>query len=892
MKKFLTVLLALSVVFTYSFSAVGTAFADVADKDQEANIVAAEKTALVEAEANLNKALSELSGVAQEGYVIEAAAWEQVKAEIWAAVKGKIEAATDAQLENYTATTTDGADYTGDALVKAVYYNGDDCKIGVADLKKLAVDDFGVKAALAQFNIDYAEELAKFDNVDMSLYSTTVVEPTSDKTYAELAQQYIQEAKEEIASYLEDEAKVNEATSVAAIASILGGVQARVTAGAANDARFPYLVMTKVGTTDIDSGLYKLNPNATLYTTLKIKTNTELENEGIISNANAAAVKAKVQQMYANYLTGVANPDLTLAKNYVTVYSWLADAGVITNPATIDTAIKDLTNTAAINKAVEDVETLNAFAKKYLAETDADGAAVRDEATINEIVKEATTDLYALAAKVKTTADTTYDTLNDALAAIATAIIDNDAYKLDFEKKAQKAALESAREEALVDYYPLEQKAVNAAFDAAIAKVDVSKTVTAAKNAAVVDLSKIKDKDAVNALFADIDGNAATGATLYAPAHAQYEKAVAYLAYKNKNLNVRDAAYIDGSGLADAMVEFYGENGARTKAEIEALADKIESIVDALPTIGGLAAAKAAAETAINAIPATVTAADKGTVEAAWEAAEAYAAMMNATNYSDLVVDISNKAKLTSAISDLHSAMALDLAKKATAVDKTDKAALKAVQAEIDAFNALCEAGELFAGKKIYNDTAVQDALDAIRNKELKAVQDAIFALPINITEADQAAIENTRALYDAYVDEYTSYDPRYDAVAAIGYDRLRALTVAETRLANILADKKIKAVEALKITAGSSAVKGAITVKWSVKGDAEAADGYQIYRSVKKNSGFGTTPIFTTTKLTYKNTKSLKKGTRYYYKVRAYAEIDGVKYYSDWSNKAYRIAK
>ena len=117
--------------------------------------------------------------------------------------------------------------------MKAVYYDETDgsiCNISVAGLKSLAVDSFGVKAALAQFNIDYAEELAKFDNVDMSLYSTTVVEPTSDKTYAELAQQYIQEAKEEIAAYLEDEAKVNEATTVGEIASILGGVQARVTA--------------------------------------------------------------------------------------------------------------------------------------------------------------------------------------------------------------------------------------------------------------------------------------------------------------------------------------------------------------------------------------------------------------------------------------------------------------------------------------------------------------------------------------------------------------------------------------------------------------------------------------------------------------------------------------
>ena len=51
----------------------------------------------------------------------------------------------------------------------------------------------------------------------------------------------------------------------------------------------------------------------------------------------------------------------------------------------------------------------------------------------------------------------------------------------------------------------------------------------------------------------------------------------------------------------------------------------------------------------------------------------------------------------------------------------------------------------------------------------------------------------------------------------------------------------------------------------------------------------------FTTTdnaKRTYKNTKSLKKGTRYYYKIRAYKVVDGKTYYSDWSNKAYRIAK
>ncbi len=51
------------------------------------------------------------------------------------------------------------------------------------------------------------------------------------------------------------------------------------------------------------------------------------------------------------------------------------------------------------------------------------------------------------------------------------------------------------------------------------------------------------------------------------------------------------------------------------------------------------------------------------------------------------------------------------------------------------------------------------------------------------------------------------------------------------------VATADVKAVETLKITAGSSAVKGAITVKWTVKGDTSAVEGYEIWRSVKKNS-------------------------------------------------------
>ena len=112
-------------------------------------------------------------------------------------------------------------------------------------------------------------------------------------------------------------------------------------------------------------------------------------------------------------------------------------------------------------------------------------------------------------------------------------------------------------------------------------------------------------------------------------------------------------------------------------------------------------------------------------------------------------------------------------------------------------------------------------------------------------------------------------------------------LVAAETLLG--LNNNPADAVEALKITAKSTAKKGSITVKWTVKGEADI-DGFEVWKSTKHSKGYK--KAFTTTKKTYKNSKGLKKGTRYYYKVRAYKVIDGVKVTSDWSNKARRVAK
>lgn len=81
---------------------------------------------------------------------------------------------------------------------------------------------------------------------------------------------------------------------------------------------------------------------------------------------------------------------------------------------------------------------------------------------------------------------------------------------------------------------------------------------------------------------------------------------------------------------------------------------------------------------------------------------------------------------------------------------------------------------------------------------------------------------------------------------------------------------------------------KKAVKITWTLP-DGVTVDGFEVYRGTKRNSGYGTTPYFTTTKTSYTNNKALKAGKMYYYKVRGYKMINGEKVYTEWSSKAYR---
>ncbi len=102
-----------------------------------------------------------------------------------------------------------------------------------------------------------------------------------------------------------------------------------------------------------------------------------------------------------------------------------------------------------------------------------------------------------------------------------------------------------------------------------------------------------------------------------------------------------------------------------------------------------------------------------------------------------------------------------------------------------------------------------------------------------------------------------------------------------------------IDGVKNTTLEASSERGDGFIRIKWK-KSYGYKMDFFEIYRSTKSNS-YTSTPFYQTAdgnKRTYKNTKSLNKGTRYYYKIRGVRTIDGKKYYTQWSNQANRIYK
>lgn len=122
--------------------------------------------------------------------------------------------------------------------------------------------------------------------------------------------------------------------------------------------------------------------------------------------------------------------------------------------------------------------------------------------------------------------------------------------------------------------------------------------------------------------------------------------------------------------------------------------------------------------------------------------------------------------------------------------------------------------------------------------------------------------------------------------VKVVKKEELSEAEKVQAALATVTADNFKARSKQVKLKNGKKAVK----ITWNNTSGIKF-DGVEVFRSVKRYSGYGKKPIFSTEKNAYYNT-AITKGTKYYYKVRGYVEIDGVKYYTDWSAKAWRTVK
>ncbi|MEY8368580.1 fibronectin type III domain-containing protein [Anaerovoracaceae bacterium 42-11] len=888
MKKFLTVLLALSVVFTYSFSAVGTAFA--ADTTASAKLAMlkdakeiADKMVTTYFDDALKKAVE-----ATQTEVVDAAitdTFEKADYEAaWAAVNAK-EALTKDINQKYSdeakaiAGGALGEKASAGAYAAEVFEisNKDNSNAeltATAIIRNIATkmgDVSGNAVRLKLYNTKKAELISAYDKVDYSLYLNKV-DPGDPE-----GRTYLKEAQDKVAAGLKAIAETAAMTPNEDATFAAGDIKTAI--DALNGQITQDLKALEYGNTGIPTGLYKVNG---------VKTAKEVEADDRQDAADLATIKAAIQQNYVTEMNKLAT-DKANADAYVTVCNYLAEKGFIENTTAIP-AYGD--GTVDWKGAVKQIDDLKVFAEKHKAEKDATGAYVRDAAKVDAEVEKAMNHVYGTVANI-TAAQDKGQTVAAAEKNIGDMSAKTDAADIAFKKESAKAKLEAAKAGVIDEYYAKEAAKVEAKFAEILAEIEAATTedkVTVAEGKIKTTTTDIKtdwqinSKEDVNNAF-KFD----TGA-----AKEDFNAVKLYITYANNqdDKTLLDAGYIDATDeqIKKALSKIYGEAGARTNTEIDALKVDAATVAATLPTVGKKADAKNAVKAAIEALPAKATEADFDAVKAAWEAKKAY---------EDLgeKLDATLVTKLNTAKDQVKDDMAKNLLIAYAQLDKNDKAAAKALQEKIKAAKALTKADEIFAGATDFDTlgTNIKATLNNIKVAEKDAVKKAINALPLNITLADKAQIEAARALYDAYVAEYTDYEEGINAATDFA-DCYRDLALAEAALSVLEKDAKVKAVESFKIKTTTKRYDGKkMRVNWTVTaGDESAIDGYRIYFSTKKtNSGYKY--LAKTTKKYINHTsikKNVKKGTRVYYRVRAYVEIDGQRYFSDYSTVGNRIWK
>lgn len=259
-------------------------------------------------------------------------------------------------------------------------------------------------------------------------------------------------------------------------------------------------------------------------------------------------------------------------------------------------------------------------------------------------------------------------------------------------------------------------------------------------------------------------------------------------------------------------------------------------------------------------------------------------------------LNIANKEKLTKKIAEYNA----------------QKEKWDSIYSAPDRYNYAMEVLEKLDSKQWKVDDALEQ-LEQIMNKnnltiaqieEINKVKQKINAIG-TVDLSKESQIAEARKSYNALTSEQKEL---------ISADTLKVLTDAEKKIVSLKAEKKTQdeakkkaeaakkkaAEEAAKKKAQQEALKKKYTPsKTSIKSikklkknqakltwkKVKNATGYEVYQSMKKNSGYKKVKTITKNKtVTYKAGK-LKKKKTYYFKIRTYRKAGGTTYYGNYSN-------
>ncbi|MGF6376946.1 hypothetical protein M2140_002025 [Clostridiales Family XIII bacterium PM5-7] len=897
MKKFLTVLLALSVVFTYT---VGTAFAAAGTYDPDVTSSTVTKMANDRADAaiealnaNAKVVMLNLSFDADGNFATGTSATTPSVTDVKVS-KAAVQSALNDLVADYTkairdaarVVSTTGKWYTtpatdtdktyGDTQLTAIEYI-DKTYAAVktaSNLSDALLDDDDVLALTKEFALVKTTAQSTLNNyADLSKYRATLIDGET-KSPRELVQDIVTAQLKAVNDVtLADGANAEAAANaVEAVRKAVDDVAVEI-----KKAKIMTINEENLASSNLENQKVALKSQVTQLANITYAALYEALNDIV---ANSASTKEEVAAAQKKLST--LRSDIDKVKAY---YHQLIDdaktsaiaEGVVT---TASSAFVPPTfyNADGILAKVVKADELIAYAKqeaKYKAlRVFSDGARMFTQDAIDEVLKDAIAQINALTITTEVGVDALFTAMKNDRADIDTNRATEVAtLKTDYGYATDASTPIVPGTNGSVKYYGPQHEAVVELIDAAEAKIKDATT-----NSAIAQIVKDVKKE-LDKLTTRVQ---ADGLGI----KAEYEKS--YKAKLNAYVDTFFAKYpadafdagVKAKALADAEQVLY--DAAVEANDVTAMAGayaKATAVIDALQTKTQIKAAADKVIALIDAIDKTITLNSEAAIKAAKAAFDEYVKMTGADP-----TDISNELVLTTAIKTLNelkvAAVKDQIAALPATITLADKAAVEAAEAAVKA---------LIDEKVIANANEVPNFTDLLADrialdKAIKAnAIDLISKLPADITIADKAAVEAAREAFDAMsIADQAAFDEYLTNKLNKAEDTLVVLEKAHNEyLKNGVKNTKAK------IT--SAAYKGKIVLKFSrTKGF--KVDGYQLYKSTKKSTGFKS--IGKTTKTSYTNTKNLVKGKRYYYKVRGYRVIDGETVYTKFSGVVYRTAK